>query len=220
MNTPQLHSSPSLALKTGERALLRPATPDDAAAMAFFAVEASDGMAPWFWAQNDAGRTAMEEGARRAQREDADFSYRNAWLADIETTPAAMLLGFVIAAAAPELDELPPLVRPLVQLEQQVVGSWYINIIATRPEWRGLGIGAELLAFAHALALRNGCAEVSLQNFESNAAARRLYQRFGFREVAREPMPAPPKGSGLPDFRASILHVMPASEALAAPFLR
>ncbi|MDX1455634.1 MAG: GNAT family N-acetyltransferase [Gammaproteobacteria bacterium] len=224
MNHATLQADPALRLHDGSLAPLRPARPADDAAMAFFAAEASEGMAPWFWSQNDQGLATLEEGARRARREDADFSYRNAWMVeapgDSPGEAVAMLLGFMIEPADIELDDLPPLVRPLVELEQRAAGSWYINIVATRPEWRGHGLGTGLLAYAHALAMLKGCEEVSLQNFESNAAARRLYERFGFVERARLPMPAPPQGSRVPHFGASILHVMRTREELAAPFLR
>ncbi|MDX1460583.1 MAG: GNAT family N-acetyltransferase [Xanthomonadales bacterium] len=199
---------------------IRPASRDDAAALAFLINEAGEGLPMHFWAQSDpvkAGEMdAWEYGASRAARDEGDFSWRNAWVVEKDGEVAAMLLGFVIEAADIDLEEIPEIVRPLVKLEQEAAGSWYINAIAVRPELRGAGMGSELLGLAHALAIEAGCTEVSLQNFTHNADARRLYHRIGFEERFREPMP---RIEGLPDFGESILHVMPVNRELAGRFV-
>ena len=38
--------------------------------------------------------------------------------------------------------------RPLVLLEAKAPGSWYVNVLATFPEFRRQGIGVQLLAVA------------------------------------------------------------------------
>jgi ribosomal protein S18 acetylase RimI-like enzyme len=183
--------------------------------------EAGEGLPKYLWSRNDQGLGAWEYGAQRAGREEGDFSYRNAHVVERDGEVIAMLLGFVVAPAALEPDGIPAIVRPLALLEQRAVGSWYINALATHPAFRGHGIGSQLIGLAHALALASGCGDVSLQNFASNARARSLYQRVGFAEVARMPMPAETLlAAGLADFGESILHVMPASRALASAFLR
>ena len=200
---------------------IRPARRDDAAALAFLLNEAGEGLPLYLWGRNDQGLTALEYGALRAARDEGDFSYRNAHAAERDGEVAAMLLGFVIAPATLDPDSIPELVRPLALLEQRAAGSWYINALATDPAVRGQGLGRELIGLAHALALAAGCREVSLQNFESNARARSLYQRIGFTEVARLPIPREiTRAAGLPDYGATILHVMPTDGTLAAPFLR
>lgn len=195
---------------------IRPATRADARDLAFLINEAGEGLPLYFWSRNEAGVDPWEQGRQRAARDEGDFSWRNAHVVERDGKIVAMLLGFVIQQQKLDLDEVPEIVRPLVHLEQQATGSWYINAIATQSEWRGQGIGTELLALAHACALRAGCRRVSLQNFTSNREARRLYQRTGFQEVMREPMPKTP---GLPDFGESILHVMSVDTARAARFL-
>ncbi len=198
---------------------IRAARPSDAPDLAYLCNEAGEGLAEYFWEQNDQGIEPWEWGAMRARREEGDFSYRNAHVVERDDRVEAMLLGFVIREMDVDWDELSPIVRPLALLEQKAVGSWYVNALAARPECRGRGLGTELLGLSHALALTSGCKEVSLQNFTSNDRARRLYQRIGFSEVARHPMPTGlPGGQGLPDFGDTILHVMPVSEELARPF--
>ncbi len=199
---------------------MRPAAPEDAAALAFLINEAGEGFPEFFWSRNEAGQDKWEYGAMRAAREDGDFSYRNAHVVEENGRVVAMLLGFVVQEAEVELEKVDPLVRPLVVLEQRAQGSWYVNALAVRPECRSAGIGSRLLGLAHALALLAGCEQVSLQNFTCNHRARSLYQRLGFKEVAREPMARELIGAhGLPDFGDSILHKMDVDESQALPFL-
>jgi ribosomal protein S18 acetylase RimI-like enzyme len=198
---------------------IRAARRDDAPALAFLINEAGEGLPAHFWSRNDQGLSPWEYGLQRAAREQGDFSYRNAHVVERDGVVLAMLLGFVIAPAELDPDQIPEIVRPLALLEQQAAGSWYINALATRPGSRGQGIGIQLIGLAHALALAAGCKAVSLQNFTSNVRARSLYQRVGFVEVARMSMPGTAlRDAGLPDFGETILHVMPVSKALAAPY--
>ena len=39
------------------------------------------------------------------------------------------------------LDEMPAIVHPLVKLETKAPASWYVNVLATFPEFRRRGIG-------------------------------------------------------------------------------
>jgi ribosomal protein S18 acetylase RimI-like enzyme len=56
--------------------------------------------------------------------------------------------------------------------------------IAVAPQWRRRGIGARLLAAAAARAARSGRPTISLSVMPENTAARELYLRTGFRQVA------------------------------------
>jgi len=60
-----------------------------------------------------------------------------------------------------------------------------INNIAVRAEWRGRGIGGALLGLALERGRLEGCTEAELEVRPSNEVARRLYERYGFREVRR-----------------------------------
>lgn len=53
--------------------------------------------------------------------------------------------------------------------------------LATRPESRGLGVGAALLQAAAATARRRGCSALRLEVRPDNGVAIRLYERAGFR---------------------------------------
>jgi [ribosomal protein S18]-alanine N-acetyltransferase len=57
----------------------------------------------------------------------------------------------------------------------------HINNLAVRPECRGRGYGTALLAYALEEARRHGVRRALLEVRRSNDAARRLYERHGFR---------------------------------------
>lgn len=69
------------------------------------------------------------------------------------------------------------------------VGIWFpldeahINSIAVRKCLRGQGLGEMLIIGAIELAQTRGCALVTLEVRVSNIPARKLYEKYGFREV-------------------------------------
>jgi ribosomal-protein-alanine N-acetyltransferase len=62
----------------------------------------------------------------------------------------------------------------------KVVDQIHINNLAVRPELRGQGLGAHLLASVLSEATRLGAPHATLEVRRSNEAARRLYERAGF----------------------------------------
>jgi [ribosomal protein S18]-alanine N-acetyltransferase len=73
------------------------------------------------------------------------------------------------------------------------VVAWYaadeaeIANVAVAAEARRSGVGAQLVAMAIAGARARGCRQMYLEVRESNGAARELYARHGFVEIARRP---------------------------------
>jgi ribosomal-protein-alanine N-acetyltransferase len=81
----------------------------------------------------------------------------------------------------------------VVEAEGSVVGylvAWpvaeevHLANLAVHPRWRRRGIGSFLLRHLLERARERGAAWVALEVRVSNEAARRLYERFGFRAVA------------------------------------
>lgn len=60
-----------------------------------------------------------------------------------------------------------------------------INNIALRPDLRGRGFGHLLLRACLEVGLAERCSEATLEVRPSNLIARRLYERYGFRETGR-----------------------------------
>jgi ribosomal protein S18 acetylase RimI-like enzyme len=174
------------------KTLYRPARRGDAPAVAELFALAGHGIAEYLWSlQARDGQSPLEVGAERAAREDANFSWRNAILAERDGEAVGLLLGYVLPEPGPsgiaDLERLPPVLRPFVALEHQAAGTFYINGLAVRPEHRGNGIGSKLLYKSRQRALDAGTARVTVEVFDQNEGALRLYQRQGFRILDRRP---------------------------------
>jgi ribosomal-protein-alanine N-acetyltransferase len=62
-----------------------------------------------------------------------------------------------------------------------IIDEVHINNLAVRPEHRGRGLGSALLVHALEEGERQGAPRATLEVRRSNEAARRLYERAGFR---------------------------------------
>jgi ribosomal protein S18 acetylase RimI-like enzyme len=183
-----------------EQFRLRPARKDDARALALLIDIAGEGFGQYLWAQSAGpGEEPLDVGMKRAQREEGGFSYRNATLAEIEGKVAGLLLGYRLDDPydTGDLDALPAMIRPLVELESCAPGSWYINALAAFPAFRNRGLGTLLLNEAEKRTRMADAKVVSLIVAEENAVAMRLYGQTGYREAARRLLvPFPGLGHG------------------------
>jgi ribosomal protein S18 acetylase RimI-like enzyme len=168
----------------------RPARLTDAAALAVLVDIAGEGMPAYMWSTLAApGQSVLELGRERARRDEGGFSYRNAVIAELDGEVAAGLVGYRLDDPydlETSLAETPDIVRPLVRLEAKAPGSWYVNVLATFPEFRRRGIGARLLAIAEEKARGNGAPSLSVIVGSWNGGAARLYGGGGYDTVARE----------------------------------
>jgi ribosomal protein S18 acetylase RimI-like enzyme len=173
----------------------RPANPEDCRFIAEMIDISSDGIALIEWtdaAQAAGGRTALDIGAGIYASETGDYSYRNCCIAEVADRRAGMLLGFPMPARDPSDVVSPPpfdatdVFAPYKYLEAP--DTWYICGVALLPDYRGRGIGAELMQMARQQALQNGYKQLSLVVFEENTAAVRLYRRLGYETIKRAPV--------------------------------
>lgn len=166
---------------------IRPAERSDAADLARLVDLAGEGLPAYFWTMAaEPGETAVDVGIRRAERDEGAFSWRNAVVAEIGGGVAGALIDYRIADVPEPLDEQPPMFRPLQELENQALGTHYVNVLATYPRFRGRGVGSRLLAEAEAHG--SGARGMSLIVADGNGTARRLYERAGYVERARARM--------------------------------
>ncbi|WP_216671018.1 GNAT family N-acetyltransferase [Mangrovicoccus sp. HB161399] len=170
--------------------LIREATASDADDLTRFINMAADNLPLHFWRKSagpDGDPWAF--GRERAARESGNFSFRNAWIAEIGGEAAACLLGYPAEETPGPIDpDTPPIFVPLLELEALAPGSWYLNVLATYEAFRGRGLGSALLALAEAVAAASGHAAVSLIAEDTHHDALRLYSAKGYREVARRPV--------------------------------
>jgi len=170
---------------------IRPATPNDAGALAELANFAGEGMPLYLWERMvEEGTSAWEFGRDRVRREEGDFSYRNAFLAEVEGTVAACLIGYRIAGKPEAIDyeTMPAMFVPLQELENLCPGYWYTDILSAYPRYRGLGIGTALLVYAEQQMDESACEGFAIIVSDANEGARRLYERCGYSERASREM--------------------------------
>jgi ribosomal protein S18 acetylase RimI-like enzyme len=169
----------------------RRAKPEDAPALAEFINFAGEGLPLYLWTKMaGSGETPWDVGRMRARREEGGFSYRNAVVMDCDGEVVAGIVGYLLPdlPEAIDCDKMPAMFVPAQELENLAPGTWYLNALATRPQFRGRGYGARLLALAERLAKDQGAKGVSILVSDANSGARRLYRRCGYREFAKRPM--------------------------------
>jgi len=162
----------------------RPARKEDCAAIASLYSISSDGVADYIWTKiAGPGEDILTVGRRRYEREHTAFSYQNCTMVECEGNVAGMLVAFPMHTGSSE-EETDPVLAPYSKLEED--NSYYICGMALFAQYRGCGIGTQLLALAEKQARKNGFNKLSLIVFEQNARARGLYSRTGYQEVRRE----------------------------------
>lgn len=170
--------------------VIRQATAADAGHLVRFINMAADDLPLHFWKRSvgpDGDPWAY--GRERATRETGGFSYRNAWLAEVDGEVAACLLGYPAEDEPAPIDpDTPPIFVPLLELEAMAPGSWYLNVLATYEAFRGQGCGSALLAYAEEVTRGLGRRTVSLIAEDTHQEALRMYRAKGYREEARRPV--------------------------------
>lgn len=160
---------------------LRKATPEDAGLLRQCFEYASEGLAPHFWAQSlEPGQTLTEVAEARMVAKITDPVQR-IWIAG---DSLGAVVGYPIGDQPETVDGLPSVIRPLVELENQALGTYYINMLAVLPEARRMGLGRAMIAQARADADGR---RLSLIVSDENAVARALYRVAGLEEVADAP---------------------------------
>ena len=168
----------------------RRATREDALALAELVNYAGEGMPFYLWAKMaEPGETAWDVGRRRAAREEGSFSYRNATIIEHDGQCAGCLIGYGIPdQPRPIADDMPDMFVPLQELENLAAGTWYVNVLAVQPRFRGNGLGTKLLGLADETAQTLGKRGLSVIVSDANTGARRLYERCGYCKGATRPM--------------------------------
>ena len=167
--------------------VLRPATLKDAPVFRRVFELASEGLAPWVWAQSAGpGETSDEIGLKRMQDKLTKAASGTAIVAEVDGQAAGGIITYDIGRIPEEFkDDTPAVFAPLIKLENLVPLTHYINAIAVFPEFQGLGIGRKLLRSVAVNALENG---MSLIAEDSNQAALGLYRSEWYKERARLPL--------------------------------
>ncbi|MEM9045416.1 MAG: GNAT family N-acetyltransferase [Pseudomonadota bacterium] len=165
---------------------LRLANEADAHELADLVNFAGEGMPYYLWTGLAEGDQDPWEIGRARQAEKAGDG--QIVVVDHGNGAVASLTGYKIGMAPIEISEdFPALFRPLQELENQALGSWYVNVLACYPEHRGQGLGSRLLDLADDIARAKNISRMSVIVASANTGARRLYERKGYGELARAP---------------------------------
>jgi hypothetical protein len=115
---------------------IRPARRSDAAEMALLMNIAGHSMPSFVWSMLDADSSVespIETGRLRAMRDDGSFSWRNTELAEQGDEVVGLLAGYRqpdIISASEGTSDVHPVFAPLVGLEAEAAGTWYVNALA------------------------------------------------------------------------------------------
>lgn len=169
---------------------IRKANASDASHLVRFINMAADDLPLHFWRKSvGPDGDALGYGRERASRDTGNFSYTNAWMAEIDGAVGAGLLGYPAdVSPGPIEPDTPEIFVPLLELEAMAPGSWYLNVLATYEDFRGKGLASALLAHAERIAVSAGHDTISLIAEDTHEDALRLYSAKGFRQVARRPL--------------------------------
>lgn len=174
---------------------LRPAMPADAD-WAVALMQATIGPIGWrlSGAENDQAATQalrpfFREGGNR-------LSFDRVLVAELAGRAAALALSYP-GDAAPALDapfraRLRALGLPERIETEAEPGEWYLDTLATRPEFRGQGLGRALVEGVAAQALQAGHTRLGLLVDRENHGARRLYGRLGFQQAGERTLTGSP----------------------------
>jgi len=167
--------------------ILRKATEQDAPFVLEMSEVAGHGFLPHYFMQvlpEDQDLHAFM--LSHVKKPEGKMSYTKCWIAELDGTSAGMInLDLISDPPEPIESDLPPMFRPLAELEASVPGALIIEFLAALPVARSKGIGAALIDKAKDQAGPGGVALVVSDN---NTAARGLYQKAGFAEADRKPI--------------------------------
>lgn len=123
-----------------------------------------------------------------ASRTDAQYSYCNALIAEVDGMPAGAIVGYDGARLYELREPLLAIVREREGRELEIedetsAGEFYLDSLAVLPEYRGCGVGSMLLAAASEKAFAAGHERVGLIVDFDNPRAEALYSSLGFVRV-------------------------------------
>jgi ribosomal protein S18 acetylase RimI-like enzyme len=164
--------------------VLRAATRQDAAELAILVDIASHGLATWLWYRAVLeGRTdtAFERGRRRMLDEERPGGWKCAVMAESDGEVAGAVIAYRLDESVGKAIAPHPVIAPLMGLQCEAIGSWYIDSLGVYRDCRRQGIGRRLLEDQLARATTGA----SLITESHNDTAQALYRDVGFVEAAR-----------------------------------
>jgi len=172
--------------------ITRPARKSDASEIALLVNIAVHGGIARGWAADEKAEGTydpIEVGRLEMMRDDTEFGWRSATMAEVKGEVAGMMLGY----RKPDTFEAVPdtvtgFMRPIEELEAEANGRWFISMLGVHAGWRGKGVGSGLLAVADAKRAETAASGTALIVEDANDGARHLYERKGYAVRSRRKM--------------------------------
>ena len=164
--------------------VIREGKTEDAAVLRRVFEEASHGLAQYLWdvslaGEPDRDRAILDRMACKIADPAARFR-----VCEVYGVPAGGILSYEKDDTPEDAGDCGPLLRALVEAENDLTGTHYINALAVFPEFRRRGIARGLIDDVAAGAWQ----PLSLIAADVNADALRLYEAMGFETVRRHAM--------------------------------
>lgn len=146
----------------------------------------SEGVADYIWEISAAsGENPLDVGQTRYENTDSNISYKNCTIAEYKGEIIGMLVAYpMFVNKNRDLTGTDPVLLPYEKLEED--NSYYICGVAVAEKFRGKGVGSAFMDIAEIKARELGFSKLSLIVFEQNTGAKKLYDRLGYFEAARE----------------------------------
>lgn len=118
----------------------------------------------------------------------SQYSYLNTIIAEHDATPIGAIIGYDGARLhelrAPIFSLIQKYIGTPISIEDETTeGEFYLDSIAVLPEWRGCGIGRQLLILMRNRAIENGHNRIGLLVDFDNPSAEKLYKTLGFERI-------------------------------------
>ncbi|MGF1493479.1 MAG: GNAT family N-acetyltransferase [Microcoleaceae cyanobacterium] len=171
---------------------IRPAQPADALAIAELTRIASGGLVDFLFDGLGISEEIPQVLANEIAAEESAISYKKTMVAVLDGDASNPVVGAVTSFPASEhrlteeMEQFFPhnYLKVLEEFYQtRVENSWFMDTLAVREEFRGQGIGGQLIAVTKQRAKSEGFSALSLMAWADNIGAIRLYQRQGFTSV-------------------------------------
>jgi len=170
----------------------RPAKKSDASEIALLVNIAVHGGIARGWASDKRAKGTyepLEVGRLDMMRDDTEFGWTSATIAEVEGEVVGMILGY---RKADKFKAVPAKVtgfmRPIEELEAEANGLWFISMLGVHLGWRSKGVGSALLEVAAVKAKETEAHGLGLIVEDGNAGARKLYERRGYAVRGSRPM--------------------------------
>lgn len=123
-----------------------------------------------------------------ASCEDSQYSFRNALIAEYKGEAAGAICGYDGARLEELKEKSLEIIRKRtgrdIQIEPEThEGEFYIDSLGVLPQFRGLGLGGELMRAMTDQAFEQGHSLVGLLVDQNNAKAEALYEKLGFKKM-------------------------------------